>query len=357
MANNLHLDLFDAAGARQAVITDFNWLEYQARVNYPGSAKFGIAGDDPILAMLEPGWRMDIWRELPNGEWAREHISLIDGIEWTYTDRSQAVISASGPLSLLGKRRVAWYANTANRTAFTNVPAETISKTLVSYNAGPAATLANGRRLAGINSAISVETDLGRGNRQDWFCAWANLLETLQKLAMVGGGDFDLVQAGSGYQFKWFPGQRGTDRTASQVFSLERGNMADPVYKLSTAAMSNVVIVGGKGEDSARQIRIVQSAEYTAATQAEAFLDATDVDTNAGLDARGNAKLDELKSKRDFGFRILQTAAANYGVDYGLGDLVKAINPITGETLVVKIDTAQVSLAEDGALSIDIGVQ
>jgi hypothetical protein len=352
-----HLDLYDTAGNRQAVITDFHWLEYQMRVNYPGGAKFSIPGNNPILTNLQSDWRVDIWRELPNGVWNRDQIGIIDGLEWVFTDKATVTISASGPLSLLDKRRVAYYANTANRTAFYGKKAETIAKNLVSYNIGANATVANGRLLNGVNSLISIEADSERGNSLDWFCAWAGLLDTLQKLAQVGGGDFDLVHTGTGYEFRWYSGQRGVDRTATQVFSLERGNIAEPVYRLSNAKMSNVVVVGGKGEDADRQIRIVQSSDYSADKHSEAFLDATDVDTDAGLDSRGNAKLDELKTTRVFSFQVLQTASSNFGVDYGLGDLVKAINPMTGQSLTVKIDSAQLSITEDGALSIGIGIK
>jgi hypothetical protein len=355
--SQFRVDIYDLTGTRQAILTDFHWLDYQTRVNYPGGLKFSLAGDNPILASVQSGWRADVWRILPNGVWNRDLIGFIDGLDWVYSDKATVTISASGPLSLLSKRRVAYYANTPDRTAFTAAKAETIAKTLVNYNIGANATVANGRMLDGVNPLISVEADSARGNSLDWFCAWADLLETLQDLALAGGGDFDLVYTGTGFEFRWYDGQLGADRTATQVFTLERGNIAEPVYHLSSAKMSNVVVVGGKGEDAERQVRVVQSSDYSAGEHSEAFLDATDVDTDDGLDDRGKAELEGLKTVREFSFQVLQTASSNFGVDYGLGDLVKAINPMTGQAVTVKVDSAQVSIAENGKLSMGIGIK
>jgi len=259
-------------------------------------------------------------------------------------------------MSLLGKRCVMWNANTANRSAFSAAKAETIAKTLVSYNIGASATTVNGRILDGVNSLISVQADAAGGNTLDWFCEWANLLETLQELAEVGGGDMDLVPVTGGYEFRWYAGQRGTDRSATLLFALERGNIANPRYVLSTVEMKNAVVVGGKGEDAERATAVVLSSEHTSATQAEMFENATDVETSDGLSDRGAAALEENKTVSAFSFDILQTEACNFGVEYVLGDLVKALNPFTNAAVTVKIESATVSYKSDGTLDIQIEV-
>ena len=351
-----HIDLYDASGVRKAILTDVYWLEYEIAVNKPGYVAFEADADADALAGLDTGWRVDVWRELPNGTTAKEMVAFVDELLWQFDARATVTITASGLISLLGKRCVMWKANTNNRSAFTAAKAETIAKTLVSYNLGASATTANGRVLNGAMTGFTVQADAAGGNTLDWFCEWANLLDTLQELALVGGGDFDVVPVTGGYEFRWYAGQRGTDRTATQIFALERGNVANPRYLVSNAEMKNAVVVGGKGEDAERATAVVLSSEHTSATQAEMFESATDVETTDGLTDRGEAALDENKAVKTFSFDILQTEASNYGVEYVVGDLVKAINPFTDTAVSVKIESAQVSYKTDGTLEIKIEV-
>jgi len=350
-----HVDLYDASGVRKAILTDVHWLEYEIAVNKPGYVSFEADADADALAGLDTGWRVDVWRELPNGTTAKEMVAFVDELLWQFDARATVTITASGLISLLGKRCVMWKANTNNRSAFTAAKAETIAKTLVSYNLGASATTANGRVLNGAMTGFTVQADAAGGNTLDWFCEWANLLDTLQELALVGGGDFDVVPVTGGYEFRWYAGQRGTDRTATQIFALERGNVANPRYLVSNAEMKNAVVVGGKGEDAERATAVVLSSEHTSATQAEMFESATDVETTDGLTDRGEAALDENKAVKTL-FDILQTEASNYGVEYVVGDLVKAINPFTDTAVSVKIESAQVSYKTDGTLDIQIEV-
>lgn len=351
-----HIDLYDESGVRQAILTDVHWLEYQIAVNKAGYVSFEADADAATLVGIDIGWRVDVWRELPNGTLSNEMVAFIDELEWQFDARSTVTVSASGLISLLGKRCVMWSANTANRSAFTAAKAETIAKTLVSYNLGANATAVNGRELDGALTGFGVQADAASGNTLDWNCEWANLLDTLQELAAVGGGDFDVVPVTGGYEFRWYAGQRGTDRTATQIFALERGNVASPRYLVSTVDMKNAVVVGGKGEDAERASAVVYASDYSAATQAEMFENATDVETTDGLTDRGEIVLDENKTVRSFTFDILQTEASNFGVEYVVGDLVKAINPFTNTAVSVKVESARVSYKDDGTLEIQIEV-
>ena len=351
-----HVDLYDASGVRKAILTDVHWLEYEIAVNKPGYVSFEADADADALAGLDTGWRVDVWRELPNRKTAKEMVAFVDELLWQFDARATVTITASGLISLLGKRCVMWKANTNNRSAFTAAKAETIAKTLVSYNLGASATTANGRVLNGAMTGFTVQADAAGGNTLDWFCEWANLLDTLQELAAVGGGDFDVVPVTGGYEFRWYAGQRGTDRTATQIFALERGNVANPRYLVSSVEAKNAVVVGGKGEEADRLTAVVYSADHSAATQAEMFENATDVETSDGLSDRGAAALEENKTVKTFSFDILQTEASNYGVEYVVGDLVKAINPFTNAAVTVKIESAQISYKTDGTLEIKIEV-
>lgn len=355
MISDYRINVSNKAGVLQAVITDPISFTYTRIVNAPGILVMEIRGDHPILTNIEENWLIEVYRRPKGYSWRKEFSGFYQDIDWIQEDVApRASLSAYGSMVMLSWRVSGYTANMADRTAFSNKPAETIAKTLVEYNAGPSATLANGRETDGVISGLSVETDAGTGKSMDWFCAWQNLLETLQKLAESGGGDFDLVTGGSAYQFRWYDGQLGIDRSSDVVFALQRGNMANPRYRERRSSRLTSVIVGGKGEEEEREIAIVKSDDFSASDNYEGFLGATDVDTEAGLINRGQAKLAENRIAKEFYFTVLQSEASKYGVHYDLGDLVSAINPFNGAVYKMQVKSVNVALEKDGKETINI---
>ncbi len=350
MRSDYRINLSDKDGVLQAVITDPISLTYSSTVNAPGILVTEIRGNHPILSAIAENWLIEVYRRPKGHAWRKEFSGFYQDIDWIQQDVApRASLTANGIMVMLAWRVSGYTANMANRTAFTNKPAETIAKTLVEYNAGPSATVANGRELDGVIPGLSVETNHATGKVMDWFCAWQNLLETLQKLAESGGGDFDLVKTGAAaYEFRWYDNQLGIDRSADVVFSLQRGNMANPRYRERRSSRLTSVIVGGKGEEEEREIVIVQSDDFSETDNYEAFLGATDVETEAGLINRGQAKLAENQISKEFFFTVLQTEASKYGVHYDLGDLVSAINPFNNEVYKMQVKSVSVSLDEAG---------
>lgn len=305
---------------------------------------------------IVPGWRCDVWRLLETNEWRKEVVSFVESSDWQFADRPEISFAATGALSLLSKRIVAYYANTVNRSKFEAVAPETIAITLLKYNIGTSATVANGRMLDGANGMISIPASQNRGTPLDWFCHWENLLETLQKLAKAGSFDFDLVPSGNQFAFVYYPNGMGADRTATTVFSLERGNVANMRDTLSIGDTANIVIVGGKGEDAARDVKVVSRSLAYGRFNAEIFLEATDAETEDGLITRGNEKLEEVSATPQFEFEILQSPDSRWNVDYFLGDLVSVVSPLRENRLTAKIDSASVTFDGDGSKTIKIGV-
>jgi hypothetical protein len=350
-----YLDVYDTSGTRQAMITDFSSLTYTRRVNAPGLLQVVLQGNHPVLSNLADKWQIEVWRKPAGGSFARDFVGLARQDEFYYGDKSSAVLTCPGLMTMLAWRIVNWYAGTANRSEFNATAAETIMKTLVNYNAGSSATTGNGRLRNGAITGLTVETDGANGNSLDWFCSYENLLETLQQLALVAGGDFDLVKtSATAWQMRWYTGQLGTDRTASVIFALERGNMANPQYKYLRMAEKTVAMVGGQGEGSGRSIVIRTGDTYSASNDIEMFVSANDVDTTAGLQARGDVALSEAKAQTQFAFDVLQTPATLYGTHYVLGDLVAAVNPFTGVSIDLKIDQVMVTVNEGGNEIVDV---
>lgn len=334
MATSEHrLDVYQPANFGGALVaqidgTSFNDLAYTRGVNTPGVLSFSLSVDHPAFVYIVDDAIVEVWRRnVSQGlDWYRDYTALIRSIQREYTDYDQVNIQCAGLLSLLGRRIVAWYANTSNRSVFSAVVAETIMKTLVSYNAGSAATVGNGRLRAGAISGLSVQGNGGQGNALSLSCAYDNLLSILQFISSPGGGggDFDLVRTGSAaYEFRYYPGQLGTDRTASIIFALEYDNMTHPVYTVNKLNLKSVAIVGGQGQDSSRATAVRTGSEYSSGIDIEMFVNGNNEANAAELNSKGDIALSQVRNKvKSFTFDVLQTPSYFYGQHYFLGDLV-----------------------------------
>lgn len=362
------LDVYDDAGQPRGALTGsaaggsenrsgFLQLFCQQRVNAPGLLQFSLRGDHPLLNDLADKWQFEAWWK-PGSTWKRILSGIFRASQWSYGDKETIVLYAPGVMSLLGMRIVNYPADTANRTRFVNKPAETIMKSLVTYNITSAATTGNGRKRNGAAwpaTQIAVEADGAGGNNLDWYCFGAGLLDTLQKLAPLAGGDFDLVKTSpTSYEFRWYDGQLGTDRTSTLKFALSRGNMGAPQFEQSWIDEKTVACVWGQGEGAERDYLTLTGSGYAADNDIEMFVNASDValgDT-AGLTARGMEKLRQSEPVRNFRFRVLQSPGARFGIDYDLGDLGTVLNPVTGESYTHQVVAATHQLDSSGQQSI-----
>jgi len=358
MATEYRLDIYTAAGVKLAEVSDFWMLRYRRQVNAPGVLSFTLAGDHRVVPQLEHNSQVIVYRRnaamgLP---WTADFYGLFRGQKRNYTDHDTFAATCPGILTMLSWRIVAWKAGISNRSSFSSARAETVMKTLVSYNAGANATTANGRIRNGMIPGISVQVDGARGNTISVDCAWDNLLEILQKVAGIGGGDFDLIKIGAAaWEFRWYTGQRGTDRTASLLFALERGNMAEPEYEYDRVDERTVAVVGGQGEGSDRVVVVRSGPDYSAGNDIETFVDARNCTTTGGLNSSGDSRLVALRARQEFTYRVVQTPGCTYGVHYELGDLVRAQYGTVNVTQ--KIVGVTISLSRDGAETIDVEMQ
>jgi hypothetical protein len=129
--------------------------------------------------------------------------------------------------------------------------------------------------------------------------------------------------------------------------------MAEPEYTWDHIGEATVAIVGGQGEDAGRAYEIRTGPDYVSGTHDyEVFVDARDCTTTAGLDGRGDARLDDMRAKQQFTFKAVQTATCAYGIHYCLGDLATAY--YADITDVVKVTGVTVAAMKDGGESIDV---
>lgn len=346
------IKLYSPAGVLKCTVTDYKVLVYRNVVNTPGICTFTIDLDSEAIQYLINNAQVEVWRKVIKTaskevivDWTREWYGVFKDNSILFKDNHMYFSAVCiGDIALLGTREILFYSGVSGKSSFGSNKAETIMKEMVKYNATSSATTGNGRIRDGAITGVTVQTDAAGGNTiASWSCAWDNLLKSLQALAKVAGGDFNLVKTGlAAWEFRFYAGQLGTDRSAAVVFSLERGNMKDPEITQVRSTEKTVVAVLGQGEGSARRVRVATGANYSASNDVEHAYDArNETDSDAALDARGALVAKQDEESISLNFEIVQTDGSRYGLHYFLGDLTTAI--FAGYTETLKITSVEVS--------------
>ena len=287
-------------------------------------------------------WRTDAANGIP---WYKEGEALcIDTDEYDDADgAAHFIVSGRGYLDLL--RRTVNQSESGTAGAHKTGAAETIMKAYVDEQAGPGAG-------ARARLGLTIQADGANGNTLDRSFAYTNLLELCQSLSIIGGGDFDVVGTGAAtFEFRWYTGQRGTDRRTTVIFSESYGNMGEPRLTTKRSDVINAVLVTGQGVGTGRDLVWRTDPASIALSpwgQIEQALNATEVDKGniTGLENKGDAKLAENVMTEAFSFRVLQTPGCLYGKHYFLGDLVTAF--YRGNLYTRKVQRATLSMDPDG---------
>lgn len=343
MAPKTYLRIKNTSGAIQAVLTangadggenGFFWLSWKKKVNGVGVAQFEINQANPDAAYIIDKYQLELVRSDP--VIGLTEYSAFDGhIRDTtpYTDeagRDRLVVTAYDHNALLTRRRVAYYANKANYTVFSAVAGETVLKRLVRDNCDPSfATTGNSRDRTPNTIGLTIATDLARGNTISWSCGGRSaLIDELSKIALIAGGDWRVNKtSATAFAFEFYPGYLGTDRTSGAnkvVFSLERGNMFTPKLVQQRSIEKTVAIVGGKGEEDGRVIRVRTGTNFSTTNDIETFVDGRNTADTGALDDLGDQELEAKKFRNIIEYEVLQTPLYSIEKDYFVGDLVLA---------------------------------
>jgi hypothetical protein len=358
-------------GARLAIIAGstgsgsnarngFRRVSATRQVNAPGLLKLELPGDYPGLWSLADKTQVILFRRnLARGiAWYKEFVGLYRDAEYRNKGGLKTVtLLCPGLMSILGWYHVLWPANVANRTAFTAAKGETVMKTLVDRNAVAAnATAAAGRDRDAPSYGVAIEADGAHGNTIDWTAGRNHtLLEELQSLALVAGGDFDLEYTSSTVRtLRWYTGQRGSDKTATITFSENAGNMDNVQFQRSRSIERTAALVAGAGKEASRTKTTRTGTNYSSSNDIELYVDGKNLnpDTAASREALGDKKLDQLESRDTIAFDVVQTQGVYYGPSgtgsYTLGDLVTAVRPdgVSVAQQVYRVDLAYTP--EDG---------
>ncbi len=366
MATRYQFVLKNLAGIRVAIITDWRSLVYTRRVNGVGRYILTIDGNSALVPLFELDGQVEIYRRDQSATPAFDWTLDFEGFHRTEVRSTDAQelsrYSSQGVdyTDLIARRGILFRKGTtgADKVAV----GETAIKEYVNENAGPEALAASGRLFDGVTIGLVIETDGAAGLSWTGSRPFRPLLDVIREISKAATVDFDVVGAGAAtFQFNAQARPIGTDRTnnaidsgtglngagnAPVVFSLAFGNMREPTYALNRIAEATAVIVLGQGTEGSRVVVERNSVDISDSTwnRLEVVKNANQEDTNAGLNAVGDAMLDKLQAAETFTFNTLETVSLRYGRDYFVGDLVTA--EYQGIERDKQIIAAQISMAE-----------
>ena len=349
---------YSSAGTRLAYSDDVLSLDCTRAVNGIDIFNLTYLTTANSVQYLVAGSIVEVYRQDPDAGIAsyREFSGIVREIVRTVTDTDITAIRAVGFTALLADRIVAYRAGVANRSTFSAIPAETVLKTLFDYNLGANATTGNGRLLSGVLTGATTAATTGAGNAITIACHADNLLTAMQAIQEVGGGDFDIIYtAPATYTFTWYLGQRGTDRSASVIFSIPNGSIGQITTTYSAIQDTTAAIVGGQGEGVDRVYAVRPAVPLTGLSLRESWVDARNSTTLAEYQQRGDIALEEATRARSrIDVVVVQTPSLRYGRDYFLGDLVSI--SVDGVLYTRKIASVAIRVGTDGSENIDVGL-
>jgi hypothetical protein len=163
---------------------------------------------------------------------------------------------------------------------------------------------------------LTVATSLGRGTSVTFAARMHQLLWMVFISCTYSGLGFDVKQINGQLVFDVYVPQEQPVRLSKQL-----GNLTSFKYRTLAPKVTDA-IAGGTGEGTARDFMQKSAADGGWGTY-EAFLDASDADTDAILLARLNAFLTEGAATAGFSLVPRDTQAMRFGRDYNLGDRVR----------------------------------
>jgi hypothetical protein len=196
-----------------------------------------------------------------------------------------------------------------------------------------------------------------------------NVLTVLQEIADVAATagtpiywhmvDVDQQQ----WEFRTYTGQPGIDHTypagnGPVLLGLEYGNLAEPVLDVDYTAEVTYVYAGGQGEGEARTIQTAVDVARTGRSQfgrCEAFADARNDATTAGVLAAAQQALQEGRPRLRFSAKLVESSGTRYGIHWRWGDRVTAM--YAGESYNAMIRTITVTVDGNGKESIAAGLE
>jgi len=312
---------------------------------------------------------IEFWRQPVGGENKLLAVGLTRYWQWENLD-GRELLRFGGPdqVELLKRRIIAYFSGEAESDK--TGPADDVIKAIVSENMGPLAPNdAHGRPRRYPAANFTVQPDFGDGHNITRQFSWRNVLPVIQELADESAERgtplfFDNVPIGPAqFDFQTWTGVRGMDRSilsgiAPVVFSLEAGNLANPSLRFDYTEEINYVWGGGQGEGPGRDMdpENDQVREHlTIWNKREAFQDAREEATHAGVGHKAFLRMQAGLPKVIFSGELLDTPQSRFGVDWDYGDKVTV--RYRGMEFSGRVNSFAISVDENGTETIGAKVE
>ena len=167
-----------------------------------------------------------------------------------------------------------------------------------------------------------------------------NLLTAVTEICKTYGYGFRVTMDESGDLV--FEVYKGVDRSYTQeenpyvIFSQDFENISNTSYEYDESTYTNVALVGGEGEGSARKYQTVGDA--AGMDRYEMFVDARDISSNEGeiqaeaynelLKEKGREQIAENTYTENYEGELETGKTYRYKIDYDVGDIVQAENEL-----------------------------
>jgi len=323
---------YDHEGTRKGVIQAFESLEYVKAENTIGALVINL----PRNLMKYDDFSVDdifeIWREKGGTLELQNETAyfLRDWEFWADVDGAEYIRLSALDANYLLDTAVVIAHSTSAEADKTDIP-DDMMKAIVREQLG---SLADADR-----QKLLVAPDFGAaGASVSKAFAYRNVLTVLQELCEVAREvndvwlGFDVVRIAPGvFEFRTYVGQRGQNHSRTsgdpRLVGKQYGNFSQPIFGTYHADERNFVVVGGQGEDLARELVYRWNYDRWHASKwnrHEYFKDARDNATTAALEAEGDAALEEFKPKQILAGIVHDTPGMLYNIHYGFGDILTA---------------------------------
>ncbi len=320
------LKFYNAAGTLLGTYTDPFDLGVARSGNEPPALTVRLPSGVIASANLVPDARLELVRTGTDGVARRVFgtMFLLDRWSSGYTgNEADLTLSARGAASLLERRIVKYTAGSAQASKTAN--ADNMMRAIVRENFGSGAGA--GRDWS---SYLTVEADTSLAPSVSKSFAWRIVRNVLDDLCEASAQNaspvrlfYDVPHEGtSGFVFRIYTGQRGTDRRTLMTLDSAAGDVQDARLSRDYSGEKTYAIVGGQGEGAGRTLVYVEdTTRYDGSPFArkEIFVDARNYSSSTGMSDEGAAALYDARRLVTFAGKI-NTGAYEYGRDWEFGD-------------------------------------
>ncbi|WP_236241170.1 siphovirus ReqiPepy6 Gp37-like family protein [Streptomyces sp. CC228A] len=310
-------------------LDDWTSLDVTQRFNEPGSGSIQLVAHPYVMEQLQPGRRLVVIRD--GAVWMAGPVEVPQQYSWGVGSGGErppgtVTVYLSDDLARVAgyltwpDPAAAWSAQPDTARQITSTNAETIIRTLISENCGPAAAAA--RQIPN----FALATAAGVGTTTSVTTRFEGLLAACRRVAIDGGNlGFRTRQTSSQIEFEVYAPQ---DLTATARFSEGLGNLRALTYKQSAPTVTHALVTGSEQATPRTYVEVADSTAASTWWRVEQLVNGTaDDDTNGELSQDGTEALAEGAQPVELSTETVDTADLRAGRDYGLGDQVTVVLP------------------------------